>query len=99
MSRYNVATRPGRLHDTAQEACDTVEGTQHGAQCAQGKGQAYDTADHRLRHDPRHGRDTAVLGIVRAACAGSLGLGCAPGAPNPVLTQCTVLSHCLGHCS
>ena len=33
---------------------------------------------------------------VQCAQAGS---GCAPGAPNSILTQCTVLSHCLGHCS
>ena len=29
--------------------------------------------------------------------ARSLGLGCAHCAPNPVLTLCTVLSHCLEH--
>ena len=43
-----------------------------------------DTAGHRATTRPRHGWP---------------GPGCAPGAPNPVLTQCTVLSHCLGHCS
>ena len=37
---------------------------------------------------PRHGRPSAQPES-----------GCAPGAPNSVLTQCTVLSHCLGHCS
>ena len=34
-----------------------------------------------------------------AQCACSLGLGCAPCAPNPVSTQDTVLSHCLNQCS
>ena len=44
-------------------------------------------------------RSARCLGVVRVASAHRLGSGCAPGAPNPVLTQCTVLSHCLGHCS
>ena len=46
-----------------------------------------------IRHSVR------CLGVVRAACARRLGSGCALGAPNPVLTQCTVLSHCLDHYS
>ena len=67
----------------------------------------------RLRGRPRHSRgrpttrrrvchDTAPsaryarrLGAVGA----QLGSGCAPCAPNLVLTQDTILSHCLGHCS
>ena len=32
-------------------------------------------------------------------CAHDLGFGCAHCAPNPVLIQCTVYSHCLDHCS
>ena len=63
-----------------------------------------------LRHDrpratirpgtgPQHGRDTAGLGAVRVACACRLGSGCVLGVLNPVLTQCTVLSHYLEHCS
>ena len=51
-----------------------------------------------IRHLARH--DTAQ-------CASSLGalyaqpgsVGCAPCALDPVLTQCTVFSHCLRHCS
>ena len=43
-----VAIRPGRHHDTAPEVCDKVEGERHEEQCARGKGQAYDTAGHRL---------------------------------------------------
>ena len=55
---------------------------------------------------PRHGSADATTWrparCVRAAWvqwARRLGSGCALGAPNLVLTQCTVLSHCLGHCS
>ena len=36
---------------------------------------------------------------LRAQCARDLGSGCARSAPNPVLIQCTVCSHCLGNCS
>ena len=52
-----------------------------------------------LDTSPRHDRDKAVLGAVRPACARRFGSRCALGAPYPVLTQCTILSHCLGHCS
>ena len=56
-----------------------------------------------LRHDPRH---DALCATTRR-CAHGLGtvrvrlgsFGCAPYALNPVLTQDTVLSHCLDHCS
>ena len=49
------------------------------------------------RHDKApNARYARCLGAVRAACARRLGSGCAPGTPNPVLTQCTVLSHCFG---
>ena len=34
-----------------------------------------------------------------AQCMRSLGHGCVHCALNPVLTQCTLLSHCLDHCS
>ena len=46
----------------------------------------YDTAQH-----GQPGRSVRGLGA-------QVGPGCAPSAPNPVLTQCTVLSHCLEHC-
>ena len=36
---------------------------------------------------------------LRTQCARDLGFGCAHCAPNPVLIQCTVYSHCLDHCS
>ena len=39
------------------------------------------------------------LGAVSAQCARSLGHGCVHCVLYPVLTQCTVLSHCLDHCS
>ena len=32
---------------------------------------------------------------LRTQCVRDLGLGCAHSAPNPVLIQCTVYSHCL----
>ena len=52
---------------------------------------ACDTAGAGPRYDATANHDTVQ-------CA-RLGLGCALGATNPVLTQCTVLSHYLGHCS
>ena len=42
------------------------------------------------------GRTTWAL---RAQCVLDLGSGCTHCAPNPVLTQCTIYSHCLDHCS
>ena len=101
VSRYNAATRPGLCCDTAEEP--TTRRTEACA-CAQRHGRRL------LRHD-REGattlscvrHDTAQLaprhGAVHAAWAQwahNFGSGCAPGVPNPVLTQCTVLSHCLG---
>ena len=54
----------------------------------------------------RHARDLLVVcaaapttWALRAQCARDLGSGCAHSAPNPVLIQCTVYSHCLGNCS
>ena len=44
---------------------------------------------------PRHGRPGRS---ARDLCA-QAGLGCASGAPNPILTQCTIFSHYLDHCS
>ena len=68
--------------------------------CVHRHGRAWPATRLLVLHDtaqraPRHGAVRAAL----ALCACSLGSGCAPGAPNPVLTQCTVLSHCWGHCS
>ena len=65
---------------------------------------------HNTRHDREEGHDTARgrpatrrcahgLGTVRMQHAHNLGLGCAHCALDPVLTQCTVFSHCLDHCS
>ena len=54
----------------------------------------------------RHARDQLAVRAaapttwaLSAQCARDLGSGCAHCAPNPVLTQCTVCSHCLGNCS
>ena len=49
------------------------------------------------RHNGRHDMEPSVSN-ARGLCAQDRSR-CALGAPNPVLTQCTVLSHCLGHCS
>ena len=46
---------------------------------------------------PGGGHDTALYAPRNGTQPGSV--GCAPYAPNSVLTQCTALSHCLGHCS
>ena len=54
----------------------------------------HDTAP--LRHDTA---ECALPGFSACGLCAQAGPGCAPGAPNPVLTQCIVLSHCLGHCS
>ena len=50
------------------------------------------SARHDTAPNARPGRSAHSVGA-------QLGSGCAPCAPNPVLTQCTVLSHCLGHYS
>ena len=46
-----------------------------------------------IRHSAR------FLGVVRTAYACSLGSGCAPSAPNPVLDLVRCFIHCLEHCS
>ena len=79
--------------DTASARCDTLA-TRLGL------------ATIRRRYAPRHGSVRAVtrryasgLGAVRARPGRNLGHGCAHCALDPVLTQCTVLSYCLDHCS
>ena len=47
------------------------------------------------RHPARHDTMQGMRGLG-ALCTQPRSVGCALGAPNPVLTQCTVLSHCLG---
>ena len=61
--------------------------------------QACDTAEPGLRHS--RARPMTQLGQAcdTAQCARRLGQGCAPYAPNLVLTRDIVLSHCLVHCS
>ena len=86
-AQQRTQARGDTVHSTARDKdCDTT-----GARC--------DTVGCALRH----GQDTAsgapLYGRPSAQWARSLGSGCAPCAPNPVLTQCTVLSYCFGHCS
>ena len=85
---YDTALQRARS-DTAGHACNTARG-------------GHDTAGARLQH----GRNTAGLslrhGAVRAAWAqraSSQGLVCAHCVLDPVLTQDTFLSHCLGYYS
>ena len=97
MSRYKAA----RGCDTATVHHDTTLGAV--IRAAQHTCAHSDTAEGGLRHNRcwatirRH--CAPRYGAMRAACAHKLGSRCAPGAPNPVLTQCTVPSHYLGHCS
>ena len=56
------------------------------------------SARHDTARDNRPESSAPGLCAVLATCAHRLRSGCAPGAPNLVLTQCTVLSHRLGHC-
>ena len=53
---------------------------------------SHDTAGHRPTTQPRHGRPGHN---AHDLCA-QAGQGCAPGAPNPVLTQCTVSESLFG---
>ena len=92
-------------YDTARSnaSCYTAPDTVHG-KAGDTAGARCDTAG----GGPRYGRLCAAtllgqarattLFITRAVCA-QAGPGCAPGAPDSVLTQCTILSHCSGHCS
>ena len=60
----------------------------------------HDTAPMSAMTQPRAGHYTVPCArpgrYARALCAQPGFVGCAP---NPVLTQCTVPCHCLGHCS
>ena len=80
-------------------AYDTARGTSHGTTCDTA-GHDHDTAP--VRATTRrcvHGLGAVYARLVRSvreACAQPGTLGCAP---NPVLTQDTILSHCLDHYS
>ena len=53
-----------------------------------------------VRHDTAlSSRCARGLGAMRAQCAPSLGHVCVHCALDLVLTQCTILSHCLDRCS
>ena len=91
--RETGATRRRQCNDTALEAPDKASCA--AIQCATRPGDGHDTAPVRATTRPSARRACAAW----AQWARNLGSGCAPGAPNPVLTQCTVFSHCLGYCS
>ena len=101
--------KTGRCLRYGRRGCNTAcPCVQHSAQKA-----PYDTAP--MRHDTagarlRHCHDTAGEGATirpnarhdTALCSWpvrSLGQGWVHCALDSVLTQCTILSHCLGHCS
>ena len=102
----NPATRR-RGAATRATACNTARAHGFGARCvaiqaatrptrpATQPATSHDTAGHRPTTRPQHGRPGRS---ARGLCAQAWP-GCAPGARNPVLTQCTVLSHCLGQWS
>ena len=95
----NCIVTGGRLGHwvVSQDRCNTAEGSatillrelRYVQQCAQGA--------------RRHGRTCAATrpgqACDTAQCARKLGQGWVHCALDSVLTQCTVLSHCLGHCS
>ena len=84
-------------------SCDTA--LQHMRARNDTAGHACDMTGRRPLYGPvrtttwRHAHGLGAMRAARELYVRSLGSGCAPCAPNPVLTQCTVLSHCLGHCS
>ena len=98
--RYDAQRPATRCRSTATHAA--TRQTRHAAGACvaipilyRGREGACDTHSLRARHGREGSHDTAP----NARCARSLGSGFTPYAPNPVLTQCTVLSHCLEHCS
>ena len=101
----------GHACDTARSACGgswvTIHFLYHDRRGARDTTMcACDTATTRRQCAPRHSPVRAAtrrcardLGVVRAQPVRSLGHVCVHCALDPVLTQCTVLSHCLDHCS
>ena len=104
VSRYNAETRLGLCCDTAEEpatwgAAARTCVQRHDRGLLQHDREGAMTRS-RVHHDtaqraPRHGAVHAPW----AQWAHSLGSGCAPGAPNPVLDSVHCFSHCLDHCS
>ena len=81
------------MRDTAEEACDTARKRACGRDDMAGG--ACDTVGPGLQHNQAK---PTTRRSARALCM-QAGPGCAHYALDSVLTQCTVLSHCLGHCS
>ena len=97
MSRYRAA----RGCDTATVRHDTTLGAAiRAAQRTRARSDTAEGACDMVGAGPRYGatarHDTAQCALpgfsARGLCA-QAGPRCAPGAPNPVLTQCNVLSH------
>ena len=104
MSRHGAAIRPAARASWPQWCRDTI--------FVSWKGVAFCVATRRRDTEPnaRYGAQRAIQccdtapserhsASDTALCARSLDLGCAHYAPDLVLTQCTVLSHYLDHCS
>ena len=89
--RYKVCiVTGGDGREAATRLCVAIQCATRPARPATLPASNHDTVGHRPTTRP--GRS------ARGLCA-QAGPRCSPGAPNPVLTQDTVLSHCLGHCS
>ena len=105
MSRHqcDVATWDGLQEVATWKRCRDLGGLA-------GQGREVATCAHNLgtmrATCTRHARDQLAVRTAApttwalcAQCARDLGFGCAHSAPNPVLVQCTICSHCLGNCS
>ena len=94
---YDTAVCRDTMRDTAGEAYDTArDAHETGARPATRPARSATrltrpTTRQATSHDTAGHRPTTRSAWAQCAQAGS---GCAPGAPNPILTQCTVLSHC-----
>ena len=107
VSRYNAATRPGPRCDMTEEheTWSARHNVRYDQVCAATRpGVRFDTptirsGDNTARGRQRHDAWCAMTRPAQRAVGEQPESGCVPGAPNSVLTQCTIFSHCLRHCS